>query len=409
MFLTGLVHREKLFEIALRWFHDELKPEDGRKVTEIFLFENLISGPVVRDGLLRLLKRLHPGRLKFELIRDKDRIRNIVIEGLEVRTPRIAELIANYQANPEEYYPKTPVDALIFWNMDHQPVAVQRIKRIRRVTEKVSRRVADHLLGQILEEAEKLAQARAAAQGGPLKSLVSTPEEMARDFNEGERIVASRFRDGKVAFNPSDIQVDDVIGLKIIGNEKKLAEAEEILASFPDISIIDREVHQGRYNAVHLLVDMSLPPFDRILRHGQDIDWSMMAHRGISPEILAESFVPYLFGAAPSFHVEVILTTYDEFVESELGRSIHEDHILRLRETRTYRGRIAKNAEFITEYLLALAFSPRLDVEEIPFKLWGHYLPDTLSYAIRHLYNQEELGILNLQMNPLSDDGVWEI
>jgi len=91
--------------------------------------------------------------------------------------------------------------------------------------------------------------------------------------------------------------------------------------------------------------------------------------------------------------VELILTTYEELVESEIGRSIHEMRTLKQRSQREYTGRIAKNAEFIVEYMLSVAFSPQIAVNFIPIKLNGHYLPETVSYAIRKLYGIEESAI----------------
>lgn len=384
----------------MRWFHGKLEPEDGQWLTEIFLFENLISGPVVRVGILRLLNRIYDCHLDLELVETKDRIREIVIEGIRNHSARIDNLVEQYRNNPEEYFPRTPVDALVYWNDAHRPVAIHRIKRIRRVTEKVSRRVADHLYGQIKAEATRLAKIRAAFYNIPVSKLVSSPEEMAQDFNEAERRVGARFQKGQVAFNPDDMQVNDVIGLKLVGREEVLKRAEEVLASFSEVNIVKRKVLDGRYNAIHLHLDLKVPPAELIIMATEGLDWSRMGGRGIKTEELPERFKNYVHSAAPNFRGELILTTYDEFVESELGRSIHESHILRYRKTRRYSGRIAKNAEFITEYMIALAFSPQIQITDLPCKLWGHYLPETLSYSIRQLYGQVEMGILNRQLVP---------
>jgi hypothetical protein len=81
-------------------------------------------------------------------------------------------------------------------------------------------------------------------------------------------------------------------------------------------------------------------------------------------------------------------------VESELGNSIHEERILSQRDTRVYRGYIPTNVEFLVEYLFAVGFSPTAQVDELPIKLWGRYLPDTVISQIRHLHGVPESEIL---------------
>jgi len=73
-------------------------------------------------------------------------------------------------------------------------------------------------------------------------------------------------------------------------------------------------------------------------------------------------------------------------VESEFGSCIHEQRILEQRSSAAYAGRLAQNASFIVEYLLNLALSPTVEVESVPVKLWGRYLPDLYSQAVWGLY-----------------------
>jgi hypothetical protein len=55
-----------------------------------------------------------------------------------------------------------------------------------------------------------------------------------------------------------------------------------------------------------------------------------------------------------------------------------------------YKGYIPMNVEFLIEYLFAAGLSPQTHIEQLPVKLWGRYLPDTISYHIRRLYGQPE-------------------
>jgi hypothetical protein len=91
-------------------------------------------------------------------------------------------------------------------------------------------------------------------------------------------------------------------------------------------------------------------------------------------------------GTEPRICIEVTLTTFDDFVESELGRGIHEERIITQRGQTVYVGNIPMNVEFLVEYLFAVAVSPRIHIDRLPVKIWGRYLPDTISYHIRQLY-----------------------
>jgi len=52
------------------------------------------------------------------------------------------------------------------------------------------------------------------------------------------------------------------------------------------------------------------------------------------------------------------------------------------------------NVEFIVEYLFAVGFSPRIDIDLVPIKLWGRYVPETLASYIRQLYNLPEHNLI---------------
>jgi hypothetical protein len=104
---------------------------------------------------------------------------------------------------------------------------------------------------------------------------------------------------------------------------------------------------------------------------------------------LAGFFAPYVEQGARTFRAEVILTTFEELVESEFGRSIHEERILDQRSRVHYSGRIAKNASYIIGYLLMLAISPTLTVDHLPVKMWGRYLPDVHSASVWKLFGVE--------------------
>ena len=86
-----------------------------------------------------------------------------------------------------------------------------------------------------------------------------------------------------------------------------------------------------------------------------------------------------------TFRVELILTTFEDLVESEFGVGIHEQRILDQRDLASEHGRIARNASFIIEYMLRLAISPTVTIDHLPIKIWGRYIRDTVDHSLRRL------------------------
>ncbi len=44
------------------------------------------------------------------------------------------------------------------------------------------------------------------------------------------------------------------------------------------------------------------------------------------------------------------------------------------------------NVEFLLEYLFAVGLNSAAAISDIPIKLWGRYLPETLAMRVRRLY-----------------------
>jgi hypothetical protein len=99
---------------------------------------------------------------------------------------------------------------------------------------------------------------------------------------------------------------------------------------------------------------------------------------------------PFLEGSKPTLKMELILATFADMVESELGNSLHEERIIAQRDNKVYRGYIPMNVEFLIEYLFAVGVSPQIHIDRLPIKLWGRYLPDTVIDQIRALYKMPD-------------------
>ena len=389
MYLSGLIHRDRLFDIACRWLADDVRSRDGRELTEIFVFERAITAPAVRALVADLVRVLQPSPLVLRRVTTKDAVRQAIVEAVKEPSPRAKTLLDRYGMNPEEFFPRTPVHMSLIAREDGTLVGMVRRKRIRRIAEKVSRQVSEQLASEIDAAARMLASQRASDAGLPLERLVSTRAQMEDEFAAAERIVADRIHTGQITLDPTRQQVDDVVGVKIIANSHEIERLEEALDERENTWAFHRKIHEGSYVGTHYLVDIELPQADEIVGGLKDIDWSFAAGRGVSVFDLEGEFYEYVSTGSRTFRLELILTTLENLVESEFGRGIHETRILEQRALATYSGRIAQNASWIIEYMLHLAISPSIHVGEPPIKIWGQYLRDTLYHAIANLNEGE--------------------
>lgn len=391
MYLSGLIHRDRLFDVASRWLADRVHRDDGRILTEIFAFERAITSPMVRSLVADLARTIKPGDLHLHRVTSKDDVRRAIVSAVDHPSPRVEQLLAHYREFPEEFFPRTPVHMSLVTHGDGTLVGMVRRKRIRRIADKVSRRVADQLADEIEAAARSLAAARAGSFGVPLDMMVSTRQQMIDEFASAERIVADRIRTGELVFDPDQVRVDDVIGVKILGTPSELARIEAVLDDREGTFACESEVHEGSYTGTHYLVDLELPPLEQTIAGFQGVDWSFAEGRGLSAFHLEESLIDYLETASTSFRVELILTTFEDLVESEFGRCVHEVRILEQRDRSTYSGRIAQNASSIMEYMLQLAISPKVEVDGLPIKVWGRYLRDTMVDALAKLQDRSNV------------------
>ncbi len=82
MYLTSAIQRDRLFDLATRWFADRVQPGDGRFVTEVFIFESVIWAPTIHRFVFDILRRTHPGPTCFRRFRSKEELRAALSAGL---------------------------------------------------------------------------------------------------------------------------------------------------------------------------------------------------------------------------------------------------------------------------------------------------------------------------------------
>ena len=292
----------------------------------------------------------------MERISSKDQVRAAIVAAAAHPSTRVAELIDWYRQLPEEFFPRTPVRMSLVTLRNGRLAAIVRRKRIRRIADKVSRRIAEQLTGEIVAVARALAGSRPRPASG-IERDVAPPSTPAAVGGAAERLVADRIRSGRITLDPEKNRVDDVIGVKVIGTPEELETVEASLDNLEYTWAFHREVHAGSYEGIHYAVDLELPPNDVILGNMTGIDWSYAAGRGLDVEGLEARFREYIESCRRTFRVELILTSFEDLVESEFGLSIHEQRILDQRDLAEDFGRIARNASSIIEYMLRLATS----------------------------------------------------
>ena len=378
MYLTAMTHREELFDLTLRWMNDDFNPGDGKKLTRIFVYESAISAVAV-DSIVNFLGRLSKSSLHMERIHQKQVLRERIIAYRQAGNPRMDELADNFFQNPDLFFPHMPVDAAIISDGDCGLVAIARIKRLSRVAEKVSFRLVDALFREIQIEALHISTQRVSGTGVPPKKMLSSSKAMQKDFIKAEAAVAHRFHDKNVSIDRGALTINDIIGFKIIGQPEMFERLPQVLNDEPGITVVEIEKHNGDYNAVNLLLDIDLPSPETLTAYMLGINWSMALRQGLDPDDVRRNVSSYVRQGAATVRIEIILTTYEELIESEFGRSIHELRLLRLRQRQAYSGLLGKNAEYLIEYMLALASSPTVSISKIPFKMYGRYLPESIA------------------------------
>jgi len=397
MYLTSLIQRDRLFQLASRWFAGQVEPQDGHFLTEVFIYEQPIIAPIMLQIMREIYQEIYPGLVHVRRVTSKDELRQAIIDSSPEPDDRAAHLFQHFQMFPEEYFPHTPVDLILASTESGALIGMTRFKSIRRIADKASRRIIDRLAGEIRSTARSLSELRAREAGIPLDQLASSSELMAHDFIRAEQIVSRSFETADILLTPKDIHIDDVVGFKFIGSVSQLETIQEAIVQHPKIRIAELELHLGDYKDTNLLIDFQLPPAGIIIDRLRERDWSHVVCRGLDPAVVQQDLPEYVENGARSIRAEVILTTFEELVESEFGRSIHEERIIRQRNNLSYSGRIAQNASYLIEYMLMLALSPRVEVGDLPIKMWGRYLPEMVNSIIWNLFNFDPL------VNPVFD------
>jgi len=117
----------------------------------------------------------------------------------------------------------------------------------------------------------------------------------------------------------------------------------------------------------------------------------VLAYRGFDVSEVGRQYREFIESGEDRVGFEMIVASFEEFLESEIGQSMHEERIQAQRTHHEYTGHLATNIRFLMNYMLSLCRSPWCnDLEDVPIKLWVKYIPDSLERIIGRLYVPEE-------------------
>jgi len=387
VYLTSFIHRKDLFNITEQWLCGRLEPNDGLRITQILICDSFVLSETLETLIELLLGMIYDGPFQKEDIHFKGELRDAICRSTHCITPRVEELLHQYKTNPDFFYREAPINGTIFLNGHEYLLGLFRIKRPRRIAEKANRYIANWIFRMVQDQAQKMAEERAQKLSIPIENLLTSPEEMAQEFIKAEEAIAKKFREGDIELDRSAMTLHDIGGIKIVVDAERLSHLEKLLTCHPGVKIVSKENFCGNYQANSLILEVSWNKEHICRRYVDGQAWKKYLNRGIPEDDLQKGLESLLDGVEPTLNIELILSNFSDMVESEFGNSIHEERIIAQRNNKVYKGNIPLNVEFLIEYLFGVGLSPRACVDFLPIKLWGRYLPDTISTHIRQLYH----------------------
>ncbi|MGV8080208.1 MAG: hypothetical protein AB2L22_09130 [Syntrophales bacterium] len=386
--ITSYLHHSILDDIIKRWMYADARPDDGEAIVRLVHFNNLFVCRYLGILAENVFGGPDDGRTTFQRISRKGALKDLLIENPPYRNDRIDSLIAQYLLSPGHYYRETPFHGILVCRTDGEGrhyAGSYRIKRARRIAEKAARRVVDEVFAAIRRNADLLAEERARRFGIPRHELITSPEEMNEEFQRAEEAFLDDLRLRRPLEEPGEILINDVGGMKIVWENPSLDPLYETL-SRAGCTIVEREEHRGPYNAVNLTVRYR-PPREAILeRPVRGHVLSYFQERGWSDDRVNTAFAEFVISGEETVLLEIIVSTFQELLESEIGRCMHEDRIAEQRSARPYRGHLARNIGYLLEYLFTLPEAPLPIPRELPIRLWDRYLPDTFFDIMKDLF-----------------------
>ena len=393
LLIDGFVHRSALSEILSRWMVDKPAPGDVMRLKTIVNLNSYLSRLWIDWFARDLLEAFHGVEPVRYSVRLKGQLKDFIVAHPRYTSPRIEEMLLRYRRFPEDFYRDTPIDGAIYVNSvggAHEFVGSSRIKRFRRIAEKGSRRIIDFMLGRIRANADVLAEERARSMGISKDQLITPQEMMVEEFNHAERRLLKSIKQGTIQSELPELDIPDVAGVKMIVEPGDFDRFRDLLAAVPGVEIAEEEHHVGNYNGINLKLGIALPKERLLAQPPTEAYLRVLAYRGFDEAMVTATYREFVESAEDTVRLEMIVASFEELLESEIGRSMHEERVRVQRGHLEYNGHIATNVRYLMEYVLSLCRAPACaDLAEVPIKLWVKYMPDTIERAVRNLYIPE--------------------
>lgn len=395
--INSYLHRDLLKDMIRRWMYAEVQPADAFWVTKIIHFNNEYVNWYLNLFSHEIFSRFHPVKLTVKYASTKGILKDAIVKNPPYRNVRIESLIHDYSIQPWHFYRETPFNGTLFFKENHnlEYIGSNRIKRVRRLAEKVARRLIDRIFDDIKKNAESMAEGRAKFLGVHCRQLISTHEDMIAEFIKAETRMIDDFHYGHKIKETSDLVINDVAGLKILVEDSQQEKIKVLLSHMENCEIVEEEKHSGKYNATNLIVSYAPPREEIVNRIMSDRLLSIMQAKGFTSEEASLEFKKFILSGEQRVNLEIIISNYQETMESEIGRCMHEERIIEQRKTQQYRSYLAKNITYLIEYLFLFPASLESEISELPIKLWNRYLPDYFDDVLRKLFRLPPTGILD--------------
>jgi hypothetical protein len=388
--INSFLHREILNDIIRRWMYDEARPSDADLITRLVHFNHVFVSRYLDLFAERIFREFHKEGLSSRSVRIKGDLKDALVKDPPCRNERIDELIRDYHRNPGRFYRETPFHGTLYFacrNGFTVYVGSSRIKRVRRLAEKSARRIIDRIFNQIKRHADNLADERARLLGIPRERLLTAPADMTEEFLIAEKRLLDDLLEKKPISEEGEVPaIHDVAGVKVVLEAPEQRKLIELIGRFPDCEVVEEETHVGGYNATNLIIRFR-PPREEILNRSLGLGaLNVMRRRGVSSGEANLSFAEFVRSGEEDVLLEIIFSDYQQMLESEIGCCIHEDRIIEQRLRQQYRGPLARNIQYLLEYLFAFPASHQRELGELPIKLWNRYLPDYFDEILKQLF-----------------------
>ncbi len=388
--ITSFFHRNTVKDLISRWMYNAPQPSDADALGRLVHFNRAAIQRYLGAFSETIFGLFHEAPLRVRRALRKGDLKDVIVENLPHCNPRIDAMVSAYRSEPGAYYRETPFNGMLYFVDEAgvpRYVGANRIKRSRRLAEKSARRIIDRMFTDIKKRADLLAQERALHIGVSFTFLITPPSEMVEEFLKAEGRLLDDLKNGRPIEENHGLIIRDVAGLKVIVDDVRTEAFFERIAETKCCELVEKERHSGRYNASNLIVRYT-PDKESLLEKPLDErTLAAMENRGMEAEKAQSEFRDFVLTAEDSVEVEVIVCNYQEMLESEIGRSMHEERILRQRLDQQYTGQLARNIEFLLEYLFAFAESGKTELAALPIRLWDRYLPDYFDLVLKALYD----------------------